>query len=131
MLSPNVSERMRRVRRRDTAPEIAVRRLIWRLGLRFRTCVASLPGSPDLANKRARWAVFVHGCFWHGHHGCALASVPKRNRQWWLAKLDANRQRDERKCRALEDDGYRVVTVWQCELRDPEKLRRRLACELP
>ncbi len=126
----DVSARMKRVRQRDTKPEQEVRRILWRLGLRFRTCVRTLSGSPDIANMTQKWAVFVHGCFWHGHRGCRLATVPKTNRQWWLEKLATNRARDARKRSRLRADGYNVVTVWQCELSKPEKLERKLAKEL-
>jgi DNA mismatch endonuclease, patch repair protein len=125
--SPEVSARMKRVRQRNTEPERAVRSLLWRLGLRYRTCVRALPGSPDVANQRHKWAIFVHGCFWHGHSGCHLATLPKRNRAWWLEKLAANRGRDARKRSLLQRRGYRVVTVWQCELADRQKLAHRLA----
>jgi DNA mismatch endonuclease (patch repair protein) len=75
-----------------------------------------------LANKEARWAVFVHGCFWHGHRRCRLASVPKTNSAFWKEKLAANRDRDRRKERALLKLGYRVFTIWQCELDDTKRL---------
>src|SRR5689334_3643426 len=117
---------MRRVKQADTAPELAVRRVLKGMGVSYRTCVRSLPGSPDVVNRRSRWAIFVHGCFWHGHSGCGLFTVPKSNRRFWVDKVAANRKRDARKNRALRALGFRVVTVWQCETRDPERLARRL-----
>lgn len=122
-----VSARMKLVRRKGTAPEMVVRRLLRELGVRYRTCVDGLPGSPDIANRKQGWAVFVHGCFWHGHAACKLATVPKTNRAFWLTKLAANRERDARKVRALRRLGFRVAVVWQCELKKPAVLERKLA----
>nr|WP_317987226.1 very short patch repair endonuclease [Stigmatella hybrida] len=125
--SEEVSRRMKAVRRRDTRPEVEVRRLLWKAGVRFRLCPRDLPGTPDIVNKRARWAVFVHGCFWHGHRNCKLATVPKSNSAFWKSKLAGNRSRDARKALALRRLGYRVIVVWQCALRDPEALVRRFS----
>lgn len=122
---------MKLVRRGGTAPELAVRKILSKLGLRYRLNVRSLPGTPDVANQAARWALFVHGCFWHRHAGCRLASTPKSNQAFWSRKFDANVARDARKERALVAAGFRVVTVWQCELADPSTLERRLAREIP
>jgi len=97
------------------------------LGLAYRRNVRSLPGSPDLANKSRRWAIFVNGCFWHHHKGCKKATVPKSNRDFWLAKLADNRRRDARKIRDLRAAGYRVLLVWACELGNEATLRRRLS----
>jgi len=117
---------MRRVRQRDTQPEQAVRGLLRSLGWRYRVCPSRLPGRPDIANQRHQWAIFVHGCFWHGHAGCRLAKIPARNATFWRSKFDANRQRDARKTAALGDRGFKVLVVWQCELRDEGLLARRL-----
>lgn len=103
-----------------------MRRVATLLGLRYRTRNRDLPGSPDLANRSKRWAVFVHGCYWHSHQGCPRATVPKRNRAFWDAKFAANRARDARAVRALKQDGYRVVTLWECELVDPARVAKRL-----
>ena len=118
---------MKAVRRRDTKPEVEVRKLLWREGARFRLCLRDLPGTPDIVNKSARWAVFVHGCFWHGHRNCKLATTPKSNSAFWREKLASNRRRDARKALALRRLGFRVLVVWQCELRDPEALVRRFS----
>lgn len=104
-----------------------MRRVATALGLRYRTHNRDLPGAPDLANRARRWAIFVHGCYWHAHEGCARATVPKRNHHFWLAKFAANRERDARAVAALEARGYRVVTLWECELADATDVRRRLA----
>jgi DNA mismatch endonuclease (patch repair protein) len=115
---------MKKVRRSHTAPEEAVAEILRQLGIRSRRNVRGLPGTPDFANKRRQFAIFVHGCFWHGHSPCPLAKIPKSNRDFWVAKLDANRRRDSAKVRALEGLGFMVVTVWQCEL--PTTARRKL-----
>lgn len=120
------SRRLARVRRRDTEPEIAVRKALHKSGFRYRVHNRDLPGSPDVANRSRGWAVFVHGCYWHHHRGCPRATVPKRNREFWLAKFAANRERDQRKTAELESLGYRVFTVWECEASDVAGLRRRL-----
>jgi len=117
---------MKRIRQAHTTPELAVRRLLKKLGLSFRTCVRDLPGRPDIVNRKAGWAIFVHGCFWHGHHGCKLFTVPKTNTKFWTEKVAGNRKRDARKARALRKLGLRVVTVWQCEAESPSRLERRL-----
>ncbi|MBM3549680.1 MAG: DNA mismatch endonuclease Vsr [Alphaproteobacteria bacterium] len=124
---------MRRIRRTGTSPELATRRWLWRHGIRYTTKNRNLPGSPDIANRARRWAVFVHGCFWHGHGGCKYATLPKRNSQFWSAKIADNRRRDAKKRRMLEDLGYEVIEVWECELRsiDNPKLRTRFTRLLP
>lgn len=109
---------MRRVRQRDTAPEVAVRRILKGMGVGYRLCPKDLPGSPDIANKTQRWAIFVHGCFWHGHEGCRLFRVPKTNSEFWRNKVASNQRRDRRKAEQLRNLGLRVLTVWQCELED-------------
>lgn len=120
------TKRMRAVRQRDTKPETEVRKLAHSLGARFRIAPRDLPGRPDLANKTKRWAIMVHGCFWHQHPGCKLATVPKSNRAWWTEKFNNNQLRDAAKEEALHALGFRVLTVWQCELADHAKLRERL-----
>lgn len=119
------SRLMARVRTRDTAPEIRVRKLLHRAGYRFRLHPADLPGKPDVVLPRFRTALFVHGCFWHGHD-CPKGSRPSTNVEFWNAKLDRNRQRDQSVGEALEREGWAVLTVWECELRSPEKLLSRV-----
>lgn len=116
------SERMRRIKRKGTAPELIVRDWIRLHGLRYRLNVTSLPGSPDLANRSKRWVIFVHGCFWHGHPNCRAATVPKRNSKFWIAKISTNRNRDQRKASELRQLGFDVFTVWECETK---RLARR------
>lgn len=117
---------MQRVRRRGTPAEAAVAKLCREIGLHYRLNVKSLPGSPDLANKSKRWAIFVNGCFWHRHRNCRLATTPKRNREFWQRKFIKNRKRDAKKARELRKLGFLVAFVWQCEVVDREALRRRL-----
>lgn len=124
---PLRSRIMRAVRRRGTSPEIEVRSALSRLGFRFRENVTGLPGSPDLANKRRKIAIFVHGCFWHRHASCSRASTPTRNFDFWNEKFVTNVRRDRRKARELRRLGYRVLVVWECDTRDPVKLERKLA----
>jgi DNA mismatch endonuclease (patch repair protein) len=117
---------MRRVRQRKTAPEDDLARLLRKLGLGYRRNPKSLPGSPDFANQRKHWALFVNGCFWHHHRGCVRATSPTRNRSFWKAKFDANRARDAKKIIALRRLGFRVLIVWECELADGSSVELRL-----
>ena len=116
---------MQRVKRKNTPQELAVRRLLYSLGYRYRVNVKGLPGSPDIAIRSKKKAIFVHGCFWH-RHNCYLATTPKTSTDFWLPKFEKNVERDRRKELALRELGWKVVTVWQCELDNPTKLRRRL-----
>ncbi len=123
------SDRMRRVRSRDTKPELRVRRLLHAMGYRFRLQRRDLPGTPDIVLPRYRVAIFVHGCFWHRHPDprCRLARLPKSRLDFWIPKLEANRTRDVRNAEALRDLGWQVLTLWECELKDGDALRDRLA----
>jgi DNA mismatch endonuclease, patch repair protein len=116
---------MRRVRRAGTAAETSIALILNEAGMRYRKNVKSLPGSPDFANKTRRWAVFVNGCFWHHHGNCRRATIPKRNRVFWVEKFNANKTRDAAKTRALRRMGFRVMTIWECEL-ERTVLRRRI-----
>ena len=110
---------MRRVKGRDTAPELAVRRILRAAGIGYRLGGQGLPGRPDLVMKGRRMAVFVHGCFWHGHDCARGARKPKANADYWSAKIGRNRARDVAAQTALEADGWRVVTVWECGMKAP------------
>lgn len=121
---------MARVRGRDTKPELIVRRLLHALGYRYRLTLSSLPGRPDIAFTRRRAAIFVHGCFWHGHDCARGARAPKANAAYWSAKIARNRARDARVTGELAALGWRSLTVWECELRDRTALRERLAAFL-
>lgn len=120
------SSLMRRVRQQDTAAEFVVRKLLWSLGARYRVNVKGLPGRPDIANKKKRRAIFVHGCYWHHHEGCSRAGLPKRNRAFWRAKFVRNRDRDMRTEADLRLAGYDVLVIWECELADEPSLLHRL-----
>jgi DNA mismatch endonuclease (patch repair protein) len=122
---PVRSELMRRVRRAGTAAEASIAVVLNDAGMRYRRNVKSLPGSPDFANKARRWAVFVNGCFWHHHNNCRRATIPKRNRGFWLEKFKANKIRDATKTRALRKMGFSVMTIWECEL-ERAVVRRRI-----
>ena len=117
---------MRRVKGRDTTPEMTVRRALTRLGARYRLHRKDLPGKPDIVMPGRRLAVFVHGCFWHGHDCARGARVPKQNRDYWVGKVERNRARDDRSREALSALGWRVETIWECELKDAEALWKRL-----
>jgi DNA mismatch endonuclease (patch repair protein) len=110
---------MRAVKGRDTAPEIAVRKLLHRLGYRFRLHDTRLPGSPDIVFPGRRLVVFVHGCFWHGHRCKRGARVPATNTGYWISKIARNRARDVKVRRKLKAAGWGVLTVWECQLRRP------------
>ena len=116
---------MRRVKGSGTTPELVVRRLIWRLGGRYRLNRTDLPGKPDIVLPGRRLAIFVHGCFWHGHDCARGARVPKTNRDYWLAKIARNRVRDHAARAALEAGGWRVEAVWECDLKDAAALEAR------
>jgi DNA mismatch endonuclease, patch repair protein len=112
--------------RNGTPAERAVAAVCSKLGLRYRLNVKSLPGSPDLANKTGRWAIFVHGCFWHRHPGCPKTTTPKRNARFWREKFEVNQKRDAAKVAMLQSAGFKVAVVWECETADPRSLRHRL-----
>ncbi|MCO6465979.1 MAG: DNA mismatch endonuclease Vsr [Bradyrhizobiaceae bacterium] len=112
---------MAAVGRKNTAPELRLRSALHRLGLRFRLNVKNLPGSPDIVLPKYKTVVFVHGCFWH-RHGCSKTTTPKTRQEFWNAKFEANRARDERKEAQLRELGWRVITVWECEVLNTERL---------
>lgn len=117
---------MARVGSKDTMPEIVVRQLLHAMGYRFRLHRRDLPGTPDVVLPRLGKAIFVHGCFWHGHSGCRLGRLPKSRLEYWGPKIAANRARDARKATALRRAGWSVATVWECETRRPDRLAARL-----
>ena len=120
------SEVMSLVRGKNTKPEVAVRSLVHGLGFRFRLHRKDLPGRPDIVLPRLRTVLFVHGCFWHRHPDCKYAYTPKSRARFWEAKFSANVRRDEAAERELADLGWKVVVVWECELRKKDRLERRL-----
>ena len=124
---PEVRRRtMRAVKSENTGPELAVRRLAHRMGYRFRLHRKDLPGKPDLVFPRLRKAIFVHGCFWHGHDCLRGARVPLQNRVYWTTKIGKNKARDESVQAALTAAGWKVGVLWECEIRDQELLARQI-----
>lgn len=121
------ARRMKAVRLHGSAPELRVRKAFSALGVRYRLNDVRFPGSPDLCNARRKIAVFVHGCFWHRHAGCPRATTPRRNRQFWLTKFEANRRRDRAKASALRRLGFKVLTIWECEAEREQALVRKVA----
>jgi len=117
---------MSRVKGRDTKPEILVRSFIFRMGFRFRIHRSDLPGTPDIVLPRHSMVIFVHGCFWHGHKHCPRSKRPTTNKNFWNEKLDGNIKRDERYRRVLRQMGWKVLIIWECETKNPEKLLRKL-----
>ncbi len=120
------SERMSRVRSRDTRPELRVRGLAYRLGYRYRLRAKDIPGHPDLVFRSRRTVIFVHGCFWNRHLGCPRTRTPKTRQEFWEAKFARNVGRDREVRRLLEDRGWQALTVWECETEKPEELAPRL-----
>ena len=122
------SERMSRVRGRDTKPELLVRRIAHALGYRFRLHRRDLPGAPDLVFPSRRKVIFVHGCFWHRHPdpACKLARMPKSRLDFWATKLENNKDRDEKSIVRLHDLGWETLIIWECQTGDREALRVRI-----
>lgn len=120
------SELMRAVKRAGTTPELRVRKIAHSLGTRYRLHVKRLPGSPDLVFPSRKLCIFVHGCFWHRHADCRLASNPSSNVIFWEEKFTKNVERDSRKEAQLRELGWQVFTIWECETRDSEELREIL-----
>jgi DNA mismatch endonuclease, patch repair protein len=117
---------MRRVRGKDTVPELVVRRIVHGMGFRYSLTRQDLPGRPDLAFPCRRKVIFVHGCFWHGHSCRAGRNRPASNREYWIPKLERNKTRDGANARRLRAEGWGVLTIWECQLRGEERLRKRI-----
>lgn len=126
-VSPEVrSQIMAKVKSKGMKPELRVRKLLHRLGYRYRLHRSDLPGRPDLVFPARRKVIFVNGCFWHRHDGCPQVRIPATNRDYWLAKLERNYNRDRRSIAALQEQGWSVMTVWECQLRDIPAATERL-----
>ncbi len=108
---------MSRIHAKNTRPELLLRHSLWRCGFRYRVNDKKLPGCPDIVLPKYRTAIFVHGCFWHGHKDCKYYSVPKANTDYWVAKLARNKKRDQEVWRKLEAKGWYVIIVWECQLK--------------
>lgn len=124
------SEVMSRIKSRDTQPERAVRSLLHRLGYRFRLHRADLPGKPDIVLPRYKTVIFVNGCFWHRHEGCRFAYTPKTRIDFWQKKFSENVFRDQRAQESLMASGWKVIVIWECELREQAALGKRLETKL-
>jgi DNA mismatch endonuclease, patch repair protein len=125
------SEIMSRVRSKDTRAETIVRSFLHRLGYRFRLHSKDLPGRPDIVLPRHRAIIFVHGCFWHQHHGCPKATLPESNRERWDSKLNRNVERDKANEDALRNAGWNVAVIWECELKNVDTIVGSLSHALP
>lgn len=117
---------MRRIRGKNTMPEISVRRLIYSAGYRYRLHSKKLPGQPDLVFSKLKKVIFVHGCFWHMHSKCPKGRPPQSNIDYWLPKLQENKRRDRRITRELRRNGWAVLVIWQCELKKIDKLKQKI-----
>lgn len=120
------SEIMSRVRSKNSRPEMLVRRLVFSEGYRYRLHDRKLPGCPDLVFRGRSKVIFVHGCFWHRHEKCALARMPKSRLDFWEPKLTANKERDARNRKLLAKEGWKVLTIWECDIRNMEQLKRTI-----
>ncbi len=107
---------MSHIRSRNTKPELKVRQWLWQRGYRYRLNVKSVPGKPDVVLRRYRTAIFVNGCFWHGHSGCPKFRMPKSNVDFWQTKINRNRERDQQNYQILLQNGWQVIVVWECQL---------------
>lgn len=125
-VSETRSRTMRAIRKRDTKPELKVRRQLHAMGLRFRLHRSDLPGSPDIVLPRHRAVVLVHGCFWHQHPGCRHGNTPRVRTRYWIPKLARNVARDKRTIDALRALGWRTLVIWECELANPDAVADRL-----
>jgi len=117
---------MASIKGRDTSPEKSVRSYLRRLRIRFRGNVAGLPGTPDFVLRGQKKAIFVHGCFWHGHKDCKRSARPESNRPFWDKKIDGNIARDRRNLRDLKKEDFKVLVIWQCQIKDENKVMKRL-----
>ena len=108
---------MSRIRGKATKPELKVRQWLWSHGYRYRLNVNSVPGKPDIVLRKYRTAIFVNGCFWHGHESCRMYVVPKSNTEFWIAKVKRNKERDQHNYKDLNDAGWNVIVIWECQLK--------------
>lgn len=120
------SQIMSRISGKDTKPEILVRSLLHRMGYRFRVHKKDLPGKPDITLSKHKKVIFVHGCFWHGHEDCPRSKRPRTNVKFWNKKIDGNIERDKKNIQSLEKLGWTTLTLWTCEIKNQEALKRKL-----
>lgn len=117
---------MSRIRSGNTKPEKIVRSLLHRMGYRFRLHRKSLPGCPDIVFPKRKKAIFVHGCFWHGHKSCKRSAIPRTRTEYWFNKISKNVERDTKNFKLLVDLGWQVLVIWQCEIKNLDTLEERL-----
>lgn len=117
---------MSRIKSRDTTPELAVRKVLYGMGYRYRLHSAAIPGKPDIVLKRLKAAIFVHGCFWHRHPGCRFSYIPKSRVEFWTNKFEANVRRDKTVEKQLSDMGWKSLTIWECETKSSETIEHLL-----
>ena len=125
---------MQRIKSKNTSPELTVRSFLHRHGFRFRICAPKLPGKPDIVLKKYRLIIQIRGCFWHQHPGCKRATIPSSNVEYWIPKLQKNVARDQQTDQLLVNAGWRVVTIWECEVKNGEYiniLSQTLKCKPP
>ncbi|UEG54906.1 DNA mismatch endonuclease Vsr [Mucilaginibacter daejeonensis] len=108
---------MSRIRGKDTKPELLVRKFLFAAGFRYRLHDKKLPGKPDIVLPKYKTAIFIHGCFWHGHEGCRYYVVPKTRSEWWLNKITSNKIKDSRDILSLKEEGWKILTIWECDLK--------------
>lgn len=123
----SLTERMRRIRKTDTKPELVVRRMVHKMGYRYRIHDKRLPGNPDIVLPRRRKIILVHGCFWHRHDCPSGRKMPKSKPEYWGPKLMRNQLRDQQHVKLLNEQGWQVLVVWECELASPDNLSEKLA----
>lgn len=124
------SRTMRAVKSCDTTPEMFVRRLVYAMGYRYRLHRKDLPGKPDLTFRSRRKVIFVHGCFWHGHECKRGARVPKTHREYWETKIARNKERDSQHNEELQREGWGVLVVWECQIKEAETVAEQIKCFL-
>ena len=120
------SYNMSQIKGKNTKPEMLVRKFLHARGFRYKLHDKTLPGKPDLVLPKYKTVIFIHGCFWHGHHGCRYFVVPKTRTDWWLAKINGNKDNDSKAMRLLKKDGWEIITIWECDLK-PVAIDRTLS----
>jgi len=116
---------MSQIKSKDTKPELLVRKFLFANGFRYKLHDKKLPGKPDIVLPKYKTVIFVHGCFWHGHKGCKYYVVPKTRTEWWLNKINRNKANDEKAVTALRKDYWKVINIWECDLK-PKNIEKRL-----
>jgi DNA mismatch endonuclease (patch repair protein) len=112
---------MAKIKAKNTRPEMIVRKFLFSKGFRYRIHDKRYPGSPDIVLPKYRTAIFIHGCFWHGHEDCRAARLPTTNVEYWQKKIEENNERDRKKIESLEHDGWKVIVVWECRIKNKQK----------